>query len=243
MMSNQPIRCLLVDDERLARTLLQNYISKLPGLELAGSCKNPFEATTILQREPIDLIFLDIQMPELTGIEFLKTLSGNPLVIFTTAYPDYALEGYQLDIVDYLVKPFPFERFLQAVNKASRRLQAQAILQQPLNGSVPLRTERSFLLINANHTTYKVFLEDILYIEGMKEYVAFHLPEQRIISLQSLKHLEEELPDEQFLRTHKSYIVAKQKVTAMTGNTIYLGKEKIPVGNSYKAQVQSFFLG
>ncbi|MCB0631113.1 MAG: response regulator transcription factor [Lewinella sp.] len=241
-MNSRPIKCLIVDDEKLARTLLQNYIAKLPGLELAGSCKNPFEATAILQQEPIDLVFLDIQMPELTGIEFLKTLPARPLVIFTTAYQDYALEGYQLDIVDYLVKPFRFDRFLQAVNKATRRLQAETLLQQPtVQPATPKSFERSFLLINSNHTTHKVFLDEISYIEGMKEYVSFHLPDRRIISLQSLKQLEEELPEEQFIRVHKSYIVAKKKVTALTGTTLYLGKEKIPVGSSYKAQVQAFF--
>lgn len=241
-MNNLPIKCLIVDDEKLARTLLQNYIAKLPNLELAGACKNPFEAITYLQQGRIDLIFMDIQMPEITGIEFLKTLQGSPLVIFTTAYQEYALEGYQLDIVDYLVKPFRFERFLQAVNKAVRRVKAEVLLSQPPTPAVGSRENtRPFLLVNSNHTTHKILLDEIRYIEGMKEYVAFHLPDRRVISLHSLKQLEEELPETHFLRIHKSFIIAKSQVTAITGSTILLGKEKLPIGGSYKSQVQAFF--
>lgn len=237
---NTKIQCLIVDDEKLARTLLENYIEKLPNLEMVDQCKDSFEALAVLQQKQVDLIFLDIQMPELTGIEFLRTLSYQPLVIFTTAYQEYALEGYQMDVVDYLVKPFRFDRFLQAVNKAVRRLQQEAHFQSLPSGNENKEKTRTYLLINSNHVIHKIFLNEISYIEGMKEYVAFHLQDRRIVAIQSLKQLEEELPKSIFLRIHKSYIVSRDKVTAMDGNTVYLGKEKLPIGGSYKKQVQEF---
>lgn len=232
------IRCLVVDDEKLARTLIETYIDKLPNLELVAQCKGPFEALPIIQKESIDLVFLDIQMPELTGIEFLKTLPHQPLAIFTTAYQEYALEGYQLDVVDYLVKPFRFDRFVQAINKAARRLSQETQYKNPIRNIGNSKAERPYLLVNSNHTTHKVFLDEVLYIEGMKEYVAFHLPDRRIIALQSLKQLEIELPSALFMRIHKSYIVSREKVTAMDGNAVYLGKNQLPIGGSYKSQVQ-----
>lgn len=231
----EKIHCLAVDDEKLARTLLETYITKIPNLELVATCKSPLEALKVLQQQPIDLIFLDIQMPELTGIEFLRSLSRQPAVIFTTAYQEYALEGYQLDVVDYLVKPFRFDRFLQAVNKAARRLDQNI----PGQSATPVGSiVRPYLLIQSNHTTHKVFLDEIRYIEGMREYVAFHLSDRKVITLQSLKQLERELSQNQFLRIHKSYIVAKGKVTAMDGSAVYLGKTQLPIGGIYKSQVQ-----
>ncbi len=230
-MSTPRIKCLVIDDEKLARTLLKTYIQKLPGLELAGECKDALEAIAFLQNEPVDLLFLDIQMPDLTGIEFLNTLQAKPLVVFTTAYQEYALQGYQLDVVDYLLKPFRFDRFVQAVNKASRRLSAQA-----LPPAAP--PERPFVLVRASHAVHQVYLDEIRYIEGMKEYVAYHLSDKRILSLQSLKQLEEDLPSDRFLRIHKSYIVAVKKVTAADSYHVYLGKEKLPIGGSYKEAVQ-----
>ncbi|MCB0635706.1 MAG: response regulator transcription factor [Lewinella sp.] len=237
-MTDQTISCLVVDDEKLARTLLVNYIGKLSSLELVGECKTALEAITILQNRPVDLLFLDIQMPELTGIEFLHTLQARPLVIFTTAYPEYALEGYQLDVVDYLLKPFRFDRFLQAVNKAARRLNFEGEPVSLTTAPAPVSPERAFLLVKANHAVHKIFLDEIRYIEGMKEYVAFHLPEQRIISIQSLKQLEQDLPADQFIRIHKSYIVAIDKVTATDGGHVHLGKQRLPVGGIYKEEVQ-----
>lgn len=230
----EAIRCLVVDDEKLARTLLQTYIEKLPTLKLIAQCKDPFEALSVLHTQSVDLIFLDIQMPELTGIEFLHTLQEKHLVVFTTAYQEFAVESYQLDVVDYLVKPFRFERFVQAVNKATRRLLAESCLEWP----AAVEPEREFLLVKSSHTMHKVFLDEIRYIQGMKEYVAFQLADRRILSLQSLKQLELELPETHFLRIHKSYIVAREKVTAMDGTAVYLGKEQLPIGASYREQVQ-----
>lgn len=244
-MNSNNIKCLIVDDEKLARTLLKRYIEKLPNLELIRECKNAVEAIPVLHNEHIDLIFLDIQMPELTGIEFLNTLQEKPLVIFTTAYQQYALEGYQLDIVDYLLKPFRFNRFLQAVNKAARRLNTEEGKSPISIDQLPKNQEKDSILIKSSHTVFKVFLDEIVYIQGMKEYVAFYLAGKRIITLQSLKQLEKELPGERFMRIHKSYIISTNKVTAINSSTIYIGKEKFPIGGLYKEDVQkklfSFF--
>ena len=227
-----PIRCLVVDDEELARTLLENYIARVPGLEPIAFCANPLEAMNILRKETVDLLFLDIQMPELTGIEFLRTLQQKPVVVFTTAYADYALEGYSLDVTDYLLKPFSFERFLQAVNKAGAALQAKMAAPAPQSGSqLP---EKDYLLIKADHKVHRIKYGDIIYIQSMREYVAFHTDNGRILSLNSLKQLEEELPPERFIRVHKSYMVAIGRINTMEGNLLHVGKEKIPVGANYR---------
>lgn len=236
---NTPLKCLIVDDEELARTLLDNYISRVPHLETVGKCANPLEAMQVLQNQPVDLIFLDIQMPELTGIEFLRTLPVKPLIIFTTAYKEYALEGFELDVVDYLLKPFRFERFLHAVNKAGKLLQSG---QRPASAPPPTATEtppesKNYILVKADFKTYRIFFQDILYIESMKEYVAYHTPEGKTLSLGSLKSLEQELPTDQFMRIHKSYIVAKKKVSALEGNMVHIGKVKLPIGSSYRTAV------
>ncbi|MCB9354259.1 MAG: response regulator transcription factor [Lewinellaceae bacterium] len=226
------MRCLVVDDEELARTLLENYIARVPGLEPIAFCANPLEAMNILRKETVDLLFLDIQMPELTGIEFLRTLQQKPVVVFTTAYADYALEGYSLDVTDYLLKPFSFERFLQAVNKAGAALQAKTAAPAPQSGSqLP---EKDYLLIKADHKVHRIKYGDIIYIQSMREYVAFHTDNGRILSLNSLKQLEEELPPERFIRVHKSYMVAIGRINTMEGNLLHVGKEKIPVGANYR---------
>ncbi len=225
------IRCLVVDDEELARTLLENYISKLPQLELVGKCKNPLEAMSILQEQNVDLLFLDIQMPELTGVEFLKILHNKPLVVFTTAYPDYALEGYALDVVDYLLKPFSLERFIQAVNKVNQRLNHQG----PNTDHPPeVKSEKNYILVKSEHKIHRIPYDEILYIQSMREYVAYYTPQGRILSLNSLKKLEQELPDQQFIRIHKSYIVAIDKIKTLEGNLLHVSDEKLPIGANYK---------
>lgn len=226
-----PLKCIIVDDEELARTLLENYISKLPNLELVAKCKNPLEAMTILQTEKIDLIFLDIQMPELTGVEFLKTLAKKPMVVLTTAYPDYALEGYALDVVDYLLKPFGLDRFMQAVNKAMAR---RPVASAPVTTSEAIK---KYLLVKSEHKVYKIYYEDIQYIQSMREYVAYYTPDGRILSLGALKSLEKELPEDQFIRIHKSYIVPIHKIKTLEGNLLHIGTEKLPIGAMYKDAV------
>ncbi len=226
------LNCLIIDDEELARQLLETYVLKIPDLRLVDMCKNPLEALPFLKRESIDLLFLDIQMPEITGIDFLKALREKPFVIFTTAYPQYALESYELDVLDYLVKPIRFERFFQAVQKAITR-------STPTITSTGNKKEREkdYLLVRADHKVYRLPLEDIVYIKGMQEYVAFHTTSHRIISLNALKHLEETLPSDQFIRVHKSYIVALAAIRSLEGNQLNIGGEKIPIGSHYKEEL------
>ncbi len=236
----KPIKCLIVDDEELARTLLENYTRRLPFLEITGTAKNPLEAMSVLNSREVDLIFLDIQMPELTGIEFLKTMNKKPLVVFTTAYPEYALEGYALDVVDYLLKPFGFERFVQAVNKAAERLKPKAGDDPPPTAETgAAQPKKTHLTLKSEHKLHRIPLEDILYIQSMREYIAVYTPAGRILSLGSLKNLEEELPAGQFIRIHKSYMVALDKASTLEGNMLYVGKEKLPVGSSYKEALVS----
>ncbi len=233
------MNCLIVDDEELARNLVENYVNRLPHLSVVGKCTNPLEAIEVLQEQPVDLIFLDIQMPELTGVEFLKTLPKKPLVIFTTAYKEYALQGYELNVVDYLLKPFRFERFLQAVNKATK-LKSLEDRDAPLVADSPPpdeHEEKDYILVKSEFKVLRIFYNDISFIESMKEYVAYHTPEGRTLSLGSLKKLEEDLPADKFMRVHKSYIVNKTRVSALEGKYIHVGKVKVPIGTSYRERV------
>ena len=226
------VNCIVIDDEQLARKLLEEYISKMPNLELMGQFKNPLEALPILAERKIDLIFLDIQMPDLSGIEFLKTIKHTASVIFTTAYSEYALEGYSLDVIDYLLKPFPFNRFVQSVNKAGKIISMNESVQPSLK-------EPKYIVVNSDHKTFKIVLDEIDYIEGLKEYVSYYVKGQRIISLQSLKHLEDSLPSKEFLRVHRSYIVPLNKVKVLEGNQLRINDKLIPIGRSYRDVVIS----
>lgn len=227
------IRCLVVDDEYPARILLAQYIGKIPQLELVGLCKNPLEVMHFLEQGPIDLIFLDIQMPELTGTEFLRTLAQRPQVILTTAYPDYALEGYDLNVTDYLLKPFSFERFHQAVQKVlDRNLRTE-------NSGVEPGENRDSITLRADHKLYRVLFSDILYIEGLREYVTFFTVTGKIITLESLKNLETTLPANRFLRVHKSFIVNRDRVKSLAGNELEIEGRQIPIGKSFKEEVLS----
>ncbi len=229
--------CLIVDDEQLARNLLEGYVAKMPMLELRGKCKNPMEAMAIMQNERIDLLFLDIQMPELTGVEFIKTMQQKPAIIFTTAYSEYALEGYQLDVIDYLLKPFALERFVKAVNKAVE------FMEMKRNVKTGSSEAPDSVLLHADHKIYKVNLDDILYIEGLKEYVSYYTRERRIIVLQSLKSIEESLPRDKFIRVHRSYIVPVHRIKILDGNQVQIGDKLIPIGRSYKEDVMKRVFG
>jgi DNA-binding LytR/AlgR family response regulator len=187
--------------------------------------------------EAVDVLFLDIQMPGLTGVEFLRTLKTRPVVIFTTAYPDYALEGYTLDVIDYLLKPFSFERFVQAVNKAGEMLRLKAGNGNTAPAAPEEEPARDFILVKSEHKIHRIKYDDILYIESMREYVAYYTPNGRILSLNSLKSLEEELPSDRFIRIHKSYIVSLEKIDTLEGNQLHVGKEKLPIGASYREEV------
>jgi len=234
------INCLVVDDEELARNLVENYINRLSYLHIVAKCADPLEAMQVMQEHKIDLIFLDIQMPNLTGIEFLKTLPHKPLIIFTTAYKEYALEGYTLDVVDYLLKPFRFERFLQAVNKASQLLKTENTPITSTISEMPKATEKTqkeFVLVKSDFKVFRIFHKDILYIESMKEYVAYHTKDHRTLSLGSLKKLEQDLPSAMFMRIHKSYIANITYITALEGNMVHIFDKKLPIGSSYKTAV------
>lgn len=231
--------CIIIDDEELGRSLLENFIGRVHYLELLGVFSNPLEALSSIRAEAVDLIFLDIQMPEMTGIEFLKTLSSLPAVIFTTAYDHYALEGYALSVTDYLLKPFSFTRFLQAVNKATEIVELRRKAKQEMAPIEKANTHTpiDFLLINADHKVYRLYLKDILYIQSMKEYVVYFTSQEKIMALGSLKGLEEKLPASDFIRIHKSYIVAKSKVKSLVGNQLDIGKITLPIGGSYRDKV------
>lgn len=233
------IKCLVVDDEALARKLLQTYIERIPYLELVAACKNPVEASGFLQSATIDLMFLDIQMPQISGLDFLKTLAKRPLVIFTTAYEKYALEGYVLDVVDYLLKPFGFDRFFQAVNKASARLNIgiESAPISPNSFEMATEIEKDFLLVKSEHRIHRLKYKDILYIQSMQSYVSYYTEKERILSLNTMKKLEVELPSHQFIRIHKSYIIAIEKIEVLEGNQIVIGKVKLPIGASYREEV------
>ena len=232
------LHCLIVDDEELARRLLRAYCARLPGLRVVGEAPNPVAALTLLRQERVDLLFLDIQMPEMTGLEFLRGLRTPPAVILTTAYAEHALEGYALDVVDYLLKPIPFERFVQAVEKARTYRFAnpdhtRAPAPDPIAG---------YHVVRADRKVHRIPYADLLYVESLREYLAYHTPAGRIVALGSLKQLEEELPDN-FLRVHKSYLVAADKVQALEGNQLHVGAARIPVGGSYREAVRARLFG
>ncbi|MFD2514451.1 LytR/AlgR family response regulator transcription factor [Pontibacter locisalis] len=235
------LRCMIVDDEPLALDVLETFIQRLDNLELVCRCNNAVEAYNCLQEEHIDLLFLDIQMPKLTGIDFLKSLAHPPKVIFTTAYRDYALEGFELNAVDYLLKPIAFERFLKAVSKVSTgesKPVAAAIATSPVQISEPaLNYKEAFIYLKADKKMVKVMLSDILYIESLKDYIRVKTDTKEIISYQKISFLEEKLPANKFLRIHRSFIVALDKIQAFSATAVDIGKTEIPIGRFYKNEV------
>lgn len=236
------IRCVVADDEPLAIKLITDYISRIPHLHLIGTCKNATDIPGYIGR--FDLLFLDIRMPGLSGLEFLRSMHTRPLVILITAYSEYALEGFDLDVVDYLVKPVGFERFLQAINKATQRFRLQSSIapEAPAPPSLPKAAEKAYLFVKSGYKSVRVNYDDVLYVEGLKEYVSiFTSGGSRFVKLAALKDLERILPRHQFLRIHKSYIVAVARVTAAYGNSIEIGQITLPVGRSYKDAVMKVF--
>ena len=225
-------RCLIVDDEPLARQLMMDHVSKLDDFELVGVCSNAMEALTALHNHKVDLMFLDIQMPQINGIDFLKTLKNPPKVIFTTAYREYALEGFELDVIDYLLKPITFERFLKSVNKY---YQTKSDSIQVVESGKP--NENSFIYVKENKMVKKILLDEILYIEGYSEYVRIYIDDKRIITKASLTELEKKLPQDGFLRIHKSYIVSLTKITAFSASIIEIKNKELPIGRNYKNAV------
>lgn len=232
------ISCLIVDDEPLARNLLKEYAGKVSYLDLKGTCSNALEAIEFLRQQQVDLLFLDIQMPDLTGISFLKALQKKPMVIFTTAYSEYALESYDLDVIDYLLKPITFERFMRAVEKVGQRITSG----QPTVVEKVIVPESSspFIFVKDGTKLVKVNWEDILYIEGLKDYVTIHTRDQKIVTLQRLKVLETQLPVDKFIRIHNSFIVALNAIDVIYKSEVQVGKAMLPISDSYKKAFKEF---
>ena len=236
MPESKKIRCLVIDDELPAREILKKHISGVEALELAGDCSNAVEAITFLKDNRVDLLFLDIQMPHLLGTNFIRTLKNPPKVIFTTAYRKYAVEGFELDAVDFLLKPISFERFLKAVNK---------VLQMSLLGNheIPSQAESQpesappFLYFRANRKMVKVLFNDILYIEGLNDYIKIITVNKTIITKHLLASLEEMLPPSEFVRIHKSFIVAIGKIESFNSDSVEIGKKQIPIGRLFKFNI------
>jgi DNA-binding LytR/AlgR family response regulator len=235
--------CLIVEDEPLARNLMTQYVLKVPSLELVQACANPLEAISILRETHIDILFLDVQMPEITGITLLKILQKKPYVILTTAYSEYALEGYELDVMDYLLKPITFERFLKAVEKAAQRLS----LQQPISNekimvekTVANEPVQPFIFVKDGTKLVKIRLADILYVEGLKDYITIYTPNQKIVTLQRMKALETQFPDNQFIRIHNSYIVALAWIDSIHKERVQIGKNFLPISDTYKKAFKDF---
>jgi DNA-binding LytR/AlgR family response regulator len=227
------MKCIIVDDEPLAIEILESYVSKVEQLKLEGTFRNAVSAFTFLQQHSVDLIFLDIQMPKLSGIDFLKSLKNPPKVIFTTAFRDYAIEGFDLEVVDYLLKPIPFERFLKAVAK---------VLHQPaVNAQAPLtnKTEAGddFVYFKVDKKMVKTRMNEILYIESIKDYVKVRTSDKEIVTQQKISYLEESLPREHFLRIHRSFIVNRERIDAYSATDVEIGKYQIPIGRNYKNDV------
>lgn len=245
----ESLKLLIVDDEYHARKLLSEYVSKLPFIELAGTASNVFEAMGVLQKEKIDVMLLDIQMPEITGFDFASNLKNPPFIIFTTAYSEYAVDSYELDVADYLLKPIAFPRFLQAMTKVTERKRKEEANAVPVNNALPAvqneskaeKQDEDNIVIKSGAKLYKINYSDLLYIEGQREYVTFHTAKQRITALFSLKDLDEKLPSNQFIRIHKSYIVSIKHIESIERNMLQIAEKKLPVGGSYKENLMNLF--
>jgi len=229
------MNCIIVDDEPLAQQVIEDYAITIPYLSVIAKCSSAFEAFDVLRHKKVDLIFLDIQMPNVTGIDFLNSLEYKPMIIFTTAFSEYALDAFNLNALDYLVKPIPFDRFLKAENKAfdyfSLRNKSQETIKESLTGPAP----EKFILVKSEYHTQKIDLNDITFIEGLKDYIKIHLSNSKpVVTLNSLRNMAEKLPADQFVRVHKSFIVSLTRVDSISRNRIIIGETYIPIGDNFK---------
>ena len=232
------LNCVIVEDEPLARNLLVDYVRKIPSLNLIEACSSPIAALEVLRNNPVDVLFLDVQMPELTGISLLKVLQKRPMVILTTAYSEYAMQGYELDVVDYLLKPITFERFLRAVDKVTQRSESKTVttvVEKP-----QVTAEQPFVFVKDGTKLVKIVFDEILYVEGLKDYVTIHMKSQKIVSLQRLKTLEEQLPPDKFIRIHNSFIVALNAIDVIHKNNVQIRDTQLPIGETYKKSFREF---
>ncbi|GAB3936114.1 LytR/AlgR family response regulator transcription factor [Larkinella terrae] len=226
------IRCLVVDDERLALEVMENYIEKIPFLQLVQLCSSPLQALQVLSQTPVDLLLVDIEMPELTGLQFLRTLKDPPFVILTTAYQEFALEGFAVNAIDYLLKPIPFERFLSAIHKVQQRMGAST-REAPLPGPPEVAVSES-IFIKSESRTVRVDIADILFAESRKDYVLIHTQDRKWITQLTLSRLEEKLPPSHFVRIHRSFIVAIHKMDSIDRNRVEIGGKYLPIGDFYR---------
>lgn len=229
------MNCLAIDDEPLALDIIRNFSAKIDFINLAGTFTNPIEAIKLINRHEIDVIFLDIQMPNITGLEFIRSLKNPPLVIFTTAYPNYALEGFDLNATDYLVKPISFERFLRSVNKAYEIINLRNTKLPHTELASDTAVPEKYLMIKVEYSTVKVDLSQVLYIEGLKDYIKIYTGKKPLLTKSTMKNIEEKLPSDQFIRVHKSFIVAFSKIESIENNRVIIGEKYIPIGNQFKA--------
>ncbi|WP_346318693.1 LytTR family DNA-binding domain-containing protein [Chitinophaga sp. YIM B06452] len=218
------MKCLALDDEPLALEIIADFAAKAPVPMQLKTFENAALALRYLQEEPVDLIFLDIKMPDITGIQFLKSLKHPPMVIFTTAYEEYALDGFELDVVDYLLKPIPFERFMKAVTRA----------QEYLSVVQPKTADTDYIFVKTEYKIIKINLEDILYIEALKDYIKIYTAHQPVLTLKSLKSFESRLPKDKFMRVHRSYLVAMNKINSVERNTVMIANQSIPISEGYR---------
>jgi DNA-binding LytR/AlgR family response regulator len=231
------IKCIIIEDERLAQDVIKNHLQKAGRFHLVGTYRNALDAKEALEKEEVDLIFLDIQLPGMTGLAFLRSLSNPPLVVFTTSYPEYALESYEFNVIDYLVKPVSFERFSKTINK----IVDGNIFRLPGDEIKPFSREHIF--IRSNSKFFRISFSDIIYIEGMKDYLKIHTVEHVIITHQTMSEMEKIVPSNQFIRIHKSYIVAVAHIKAVFGNSVDMEKALLPIGLNYKERVMGFIAG
>jgi DNA-binding LytR/AlgR family response regulator len=224
------VKCLIIDDEPLAQNVIENYLKKFSFIELIAKCENALSALEWLKKQKVDLIFLDISMPFISGIDFIKTLQNPPGIILTTAHKEFAIESYELNVLDYLLKPISFERFLKAINKLGSH--TSEVIKPVIDNS----ENDAFIYVKSEKKNVKVWLKEILFIESLKDYIKIHTSKETIITQVQISAIEQRLPDN-FLRIHRSYIIAKDKITAYTQHDIEIGKHQIPVGRSYKTAV------
>ncbi len=235
--------CIIIEDEPLARHLMEAYVKKVPQLTLVKSFSSSLAALDFLRENTIDILFSDIQMPEITGITLLKILQKKPLVILTTAYSEYALEGYELEVFDYLLKPISLERFLKAVEKATIRLTtSQPVVQEKIVQEITVSSEgnQAFIFVKDGTKLVKIRLNEILYIEGLKDYVSIHTKDRKIVTLQTMKSLETQLPDYQFIRIHNSFIIAFDAIDAIDKEKVQIGKNFLPISDTYRKVFKDF---
>jgi len=230
------LNCVIIDDEPLAREVLMTYIEQIDFLRVVGVAKNALEANTLLLSQSVDLIFLDIEMPKISGLEFLRQLPQKPLTILTTAFPEYALEGYELDVVDYLLKPISLTRFISAVNKAAKRL--NIAFSSPTPQAVSSISPNPFVYLKGGEKMIKIFLKDILYLESVGHYVKVFTQQDMQLVHESISLLEEKLPSELFLRVHRSFMINLSNIQAYSASSIELGNHQVPIGRKYKEVVK-----